>query len=259
MDKEIGEDITTIEEAVEDTVAQESVEPAQPTEPVKSPREIELEKELDKWQKEAKAHQKTASKKAQEADNFKQFQESINQRIDILAEIVEQEVTKKEDYEEPKSKAPSYKERVQETESQRKVNTTTEQQKYENRVASEILKLITPLNMEFDKAEETKIAYLHWRAGDIDEALEEVKKVVTKVSESKKNEVDYNDPKVRTEWFKEESKKLLIENNELNTDVSQPTGAALGDEKWYEEVYGTGKSDDHVRASKINEKLKQRG
>ena len=199
--------------------AQEVEVPAQ-AEPEKSPREIELEQELEKVRQEAKAHQKTASKKAQEAQDFKAAQESINKRIDILAEMLEEKVVKEsDDIEPPKPKAKTYQERVKELQAESQSSEKKQIDTYQQQINAQIALLVKGAGLEQNDERLIK-AENKWYKGDFDGALEEVTKVVKEVSAVK----DDKDKKIM-QLEAELNKLKKIESGVLDAETGQPSSS----------------------------------
>ena len=75
--------------------------------------------------------------------------------------------------------------------------------------------------MEFDKSPELKVAYLHWKAGDFEEAREEVKKVVSNKTEA----VNVEPEDKRIERLVEEKLKVrMAEKGILDAETGRPAG-----------------------------------
>lgn len=192
------------------------------------------QKEIEKWQTEAKAHQKTASKKAQDAQDFKSFQESVTARIDTLAEIVEESFTKRQEEEDesPKERKTNYREKVKQHDESLKTNVNQTMQQQVQSKASEIVRLTNPLKLELDQSPELQGAYVKWLEGlssqdlsKIDESVEEVRKVVSKMSEAMETS---KDSKVENETAMREriEKEVMEKHGLLNTETGQPSGTS---------------------------------
>jgi hypothetical protein len=225
------------EEKVEPFVeVQEVLEtPAQVEEPKIDVEAIktELEKtkqELDKWQKEAKAHQRTASSKSQEAQRARDEVSSINARIDLLAETLEDRLLNQASTEilEEKRK-PSYKERLQQVEQQRQTGDSDSRRAYINNIANEIVTLTTPKGMQFDKTPELRDAYVKWLEGDYEGAKEMVKEIVTKVAEAKKEEE--TDESKFERMYQERRRKEMEADGTWKSDKITPSGKTANDEQ----------------------------
>jgi hypothetical protein len=207
-------------------VTPEVTEPAQTTE-TKEPEidyKTELEKskqEVIKWEKEAKAHQSTASKKAEEARKWQEKMAGIDARLDALAEVMEESLKQPatEELEQPQKK-PSFKERLAEKTKTLPQPEFIEQQEKIKNVASEIMELEKQSGLKFDKSKELREAYTEWRLGNYDEALNLVKEVTGKMVETKV------DPKEKelAEAKKEIERLKKVMSGELDSEKGQPVG-----------------------------------
>lgn len=221
MDSEVNEAVSTIAEDVTNVAEEVSqVTENTPTVDLESMRaELANAKQAaEKWETEAKAHQRTASKKDSEAKRWQNEISSLNSKIDVLAEIVEETITSRNDFEEVKERKP-YKERVKAVPS------------YEQNVIGDAVKEIAAItkanNLEFDKSPETREAYLKYLEGVnyrkveyIQDALDKVKEVVGK----KMAEVKETEEQRIERLVQERLKETLKKNGELNVEKGSPSG-----------------------------------
>jgi len=91
-----------------------------------------------------------------------------------------------------------------------------------------------------------------------DEAEKIIAKAVEKKTTDTKEEKTVESEENRfKERLAEEKRKWMEETGQLVSETGGPSGASMDDDKWYAEEYGKGKSDDHVRAKKIQDKMLQ--
>jgi hypothetical protein len=222
-------------EETKEAVVPVTTDTAQPTVTTEAPEvdyKAELEKTkqaLDVAQKEAKAHQSTASKKAEEARRLQEKVNGIDARFDAFAEVLEehfkQPVT--EDYGE-KPKQPSFKERLQE-----KIKTVpnpevTAQIEHDNEVIKELVEIEKATGLKFDKSKEFREAHTEFRLRNYDGALELAKEVQAKMVETKVKEVDPMVKKV-ADLEAENARLKKIASGDLNSEKGQPVGGNLSD------------------------------
>jgi len=220
------------QEATPEVVADDSAQ----TEPEKSQREIELEQALEKAQKEAKAHQSTASKKAQEAQRWqnevgglKSQLEASNTKIDVLAEMFEESL-RTEDYSEPKQRT-SFQERVKSKIKPLPDPKLVEEQTRMKSVASEIYELTDKTGKPFDKTKDFREAYLLFKSGDYELALEEVKEITEKMTEAKEVKETKESEEARIDRLvNEKLKQIAKEKGELQSVTGQ-SGNSINEEE----------------------------
>lgn len=133
---------------------------------------------------------------------------------------------------------------------------------WESRVAQEKNKVIqkieeagqNPNDESFDKVWDAfEIATYSGKFETVDSRLDRV------ISKSKPKEKEKEAPLDLDNLTKEQwevvERKVMDKRGETNDDSGGSSGG-MSDEKWLDEVYGKGKSDDHERAEKILNKLK---
>jgi len=199
---------------------------AQPTE-TKEP-EVDYKAELDKTkqalevaQKESKAHQSTASKKAEEARKWQNEVTGINARMDAMLEVFEESLKKPdtEEYEEKPQKKPSFKERLQEKIKTVPTPEVTAQQEHIKEVASEIATIEKNLGIKFDETEDDRVL-INWQLGNFDKARKIAKEIETKMVAK---EVDPMIKKV-ADLEAENARLKKIASGDLNSEKGQPVG-----------------------------------
>lgn len=231
---------------MEDEVQVEEVQEVEQPAP-KSLEEVmsELEQtrqELGKWQTEAKAHQKTASKKDAEAKRWQNeittLRDEFKTQFELVAEMLEEQRAAPEYGEEPKQRK-SYKE-------ERAKRMGDPVAREATQVANEIKAIEKELGIEFDKSKESREAYLKWMEGvnynnpsKFREALDLMKEVKETMTEAKSKETEEErinrlvEEKLQ-ERLKAERKKR-IDNGELDAETGKPKGAAVDDKSWLDD------------------------
>jgi hypothetical protein len=236
-----GENTSEVVEVVTSEVTPETITTeVSAREPAKSAREIELEKEIEKWQNEAKSHQRTASKKAEEAQKWQSEITSINSkleenntRIDTFAEYLESRLldqTNSDDYgEQPKQRKPTYKELISTKIKPAKTPAQIAQEQHLQEVSEEILTIQKELEVDFKESDdpEQERVYTQFMNGNIDKALKLAKGVRDKMVEAKAESKDNPLVKQVKELQAELARMKKIESGELNSDKGLPTGSGL--------------------------------
>jgi len=222
------------EENTQETTEVVADDSAQP-EPEKSQREIELEEELDKWQKEAKAHQKTASKKSEEAQRWQNQVSGLTAKVtasdvkfDVLAEMLEERFSENtEEYGEPKRKS-TFQERVASKTKKQPDPKIAEEVTHRKSVAQEIIALTDSKGKPFDKTPEFDRAYTRFMLGDADSALEMVKEITEKMADEKEKPKESEEARI-DRLVNERLKQKAIEDGEAKSETGQPSSASLSD------------------------------
>ena len=191
---------------------------------------VSARQEIEKWQKEAKAHQSTATKKSQEAQNLRNQEARINAldaKLDIIAEIIEEQRTT-EDYEEKPQRKPSYRDRIQNLDKPQ----VNEQEQRMREYAQEI-KSILPEGVRFDEDDRFENAYLLFMAGKYDKAVKKTKEIVDKMAEENSKEKTQEDERAKEiAALKEEIEKLKgVKSGKLKSETGLPSGAAVNKEQ----------------------------
>jgi hypothetical protein len=214
-----------------ETATAEAEGSSAPTEPAKSQREIELEQEVEKWQKEAKAHQKTASKKAQEAQGITEIREEIKMlraQNEALVEYLSSQGTSDDDFTEPKQRKPNLSEIVQAKTS--KIPTAAQLAEQRNlEIAKEINTLAASKGLKMGESDELVPALKLWAQGKTEEALEKVQEIVGKMTEAKKEEPKVDIEKQIQEGVQKALKSELEKRGLLDTETGQSKGGTLSD------------------------------
>jgi hypothetical protein len=226
MNIENGE-VKQVDEAV--STPKEEVSNISETAPVEDIQSLKSELALansaaEKWENEAKAHQRTASKKDSEAKRWQNEIGSLNAKLDVLAEIVEESVSSRgtdieEGSKERSKERKPYKERIK--------NVPNYEQSVTMEIVTDIAKLTKANGLEFDKSPETREAYLKYLEGVnyrkveyIQDALDKVKEVVGK----KMAEVKETEEQRIERLVQERLKETLKKNGELNAEKGSPSG-----------------------------------
>lgn len=219
-------------------------EPAQ--EPAKSQHEIELETELAKWQNEAKAHQRTASKKAEEAQRWQSEVAGLNNKyaildtkfdalLDHLDSQAASQIDTDEYGEQPRKpqQRPSLKETVASKTKSLKTPEQMAQETHFKEVSDEIMAIQKEIGIDFKESEnpEEERVYTLFVSGNPDKALKIARGLKEKMAEAnngnKVNPVeDERDKKIK-ELEAEIERQKKIQSGELISEKGQPSGAAL--------------------------------
>ena len=207
-----------------------------------------LRKEKEDLLNELKTHRATRSLDDRSINEIRKLvsrvEEKQTARLDALAEIIEaRALSETEAYSEPqKPKSLSYKERMQEIDKKYQSTEAEFQTQRVKGIATEILKLTKPLNLELDKSEELSKAYIKWLERDYEGALNFVKETVTKMTEKKNNPVEDERDKKIAELEKRLAKAEALAKGELNSETGLPRGAAK-DDKTIKENYRNNPND----------------
>jgi len=210
----------------EETTAQ-AVEAEAQKEPEPSLDEIQTKlnstiAELENVKKERDAQTKSASKQAAEAKRARNLQSQVDiltakldANMQMVADIIDR------DSEDGKRRSENYLTTVREKEQKVNEQSLQEKQQEIQFIANDIISLTTKAGMEFDKSPELKVAYLHWKAGDFEEAREEVKKVVSNKTEAVN--VEPEDKRIER-MVAERIKAAMEERGLLDTETGKPAG-----------------------------------
>lgn len=204
----------------------------------------QTKQEVAKWQTEAKAHQKNVSKKSEELEK----QQNLEGRLEVLTEMVADIVdrsTEAEDYEEPKQrKSEKYTSKLKEQETRTGDTTTQAEQQHFRGLAQEADGLIKSVGLDMEESPELHKAFVQFVSkGDPERGLEEVKKVVNKMTEAKSKETEEQLVKRIRE---EELKKILQERGELDAETGLPS-ATVGSWEQIRDAYSKNPDDARTR------------
>lgn len=192
-----------------------------------------LRNELKNQTQAAQKHSKDSQKWQSEVSTINSRIDSVTARFDALAEAIEEAISIRDTTETYEERNPqrrtSYKEKLQALEKDKPDSSHIALQAHQKEVANEIINLLQPHQIEFDKSKEFREAYNEWRFGNFDEALvlvkEKVQEMEIKKSDEKEAKLESDEEKFER-MYQERRKKEMIEKGELNPETGLPTGGA---------------------------------
>ena len=207
----------------------ESKPEAEPTVPERNLESelAEAKKEVEKWQKEAKAHQSTASKKAQEAKSWQDQVTGLREEFRTFAEVVAEEFDERNREEgEIKPQKTSLKERIKSTYKPTKSPEIVAKESHALEVGQQIGEIEKKLGINFKEHEDGRV-YLNYVTGNEDMALKMAQEIESKMTENKESP-DSKDKEI-AELKEELERQKKIASGELASEKGLPAGDA-GDE-----------------------------
>jgi hypothetical protein len=234
--KETGEKAP--EQLTEDTeglttgpVAQEGLSPKEEEVDLR----IQLEKaqaELERLREEAKAHQRTASKKAEELARRQELEDrinGINDRLEVLtamvSDIVDRSATESLEEAEPRTRrSAEYLKALEEKERERKLQQEKSLRQQWEEKAIEADRLAREVGLDMETSPELETAYLWFRTGDADRGLKKVQEVVAKIKAEKQQ--PEGKPKETEEELRARIEREIAEKYGLLTpEVARPSAS----------------------------------
>lgn len=268
MVKKVGEE-AVVEEKIEQFGQKIPVEPpVESTEPEPAQEEsletlraklTELESAKEEAIREAKAHQQNVSKKERELQKargeiseIQEVKESQKILAAMLADIMDRDSA---EVETPTTRrSDQYLTKLKDAGS----SAQKAQQTYQDSIFSEIGKLAAGAGLDLN-SRELAIAKNFWYEGKPEDALDEVRQVVSNMTEAKKEpEVKETQADRDERIYQERRKKEMREAGQLDTETGQPAGAALSDEK-IREAFRNNPNDRNARQAYLEYTKRQRG
>jgi len=233
MVKKVGEE-AVVEEKIEQFGQKIPVEPpVESTEPEPAQEEsletlraklTELESAKEEAIREAKAHQQNVSKKERELQRSRDFEakiqaleEKLGVAVSMVADIMDRDSAEVE--------MPTTRRSEQYLTKFKDAGSSTQkaQQTYQDGIFAEIGKLAAGAGVDLDSRELAQAKNL-WYEGKPEDALDEVKQVVEKMTEAKKEPVESDEEK-KKKWVEEGKRLAMEEAKALGTDTGGPHGS----------------------------------
>ncbi len=191
---------------------------------------VEAKKDAEKWQTEARTHQKNVTKKDQELQRISQSAQEIQDlkdKLDItaamVADLVDREPTSDTGEEKPiRRKSEQYLTSLREKEQQRQKGAQDETTKRFLAIAGEAETLSKTAGLDLRKSPELREAYVKFLEGDPITGLEETKRILSSLTPKETKPV-----KTEAE-LKEEIRQQIYEEKGWN---KSDTGKSVGSKK----------------------------
>ena len=208
---------------------EKEAEVVEPTEVKPSPEEElvtlrsqfdELQTKVTEAQEEAKAHQRTASKKAEEAQEYKNTKETLqalSDRVEVLTAMQADLLDRGESEEEPRKKSADYLKRLDDLKTGREKEQEKSTQQVYMEKAQEADKLAKGAGLDMEFSPELEMALLWFQTGNADKGLLKVKEVIGKLKPEKKETEEEREARIE--------RKILEKHGLLTPEISTPAGA----------------------------------